>query len=112
MGEHHNAERDHMLQADVIRKLHGYKRAQNNKRGDSLAIGLEQIQVQFQPVLDAFVDGKIGIDEMRKRVHFLLTMWYLVILGTVHVVSSKVRRFNCQLKDDILHLRVSENCPN
>jgi len=70
MGEHHNAERDHLLQADVIRKLHGYKRAKNNQSGKALAIGLEQIQVQFQPVLDAFVDGEIGIEEMRKRVEW------------------------------------------
>ncbi len=70
MGEHHNAERDHLLQADVIRKLHGYKQKITNKRGESLAIGLEQIQVQFQPVLDAFVEGKIGIDEMRNGVEW------------------------------------------
>jgi len=67
MGEHHNAERDHLLQVDVIRKLHASKR---NKGGQELAVGLEQVQVQFQPVLDAYVNGEISTDEMRTGVEW------------------------------------------
>lgn len=78
MGEHHNAERDHLMQVDVIRKLHASKRSQGiigigknkNKHPNKLAVGLEQVQVQFQPVLDAYVDGKISIDEMRSEVEW------------------------------------------
>jgi len=75
LGEHHNAARDHLAQVDIIRKLHASKRkgesssitTQDDK---ALAIGLEQVQVQFQPILDAYVDGSISIDEMRKNVEW------------------------------------------
>lgn len=68
LGEHHNAERDHVLQVDIIRKLH----ASRPRKGSSqnLAIGLEQIQVQFQPILDAYVDGSISLEEMKSKVEW------------------------------------------
>eukprot|EP00536_Pseudo-nitzschia_multiseries_P003272 jgi/Psemu1/284311/fgenesh1_pg.49_\ len=74
LGEHHNAERDHLLQTDIIRKLHASKKANSNSNvpGESsqLAIGLEQVQVQFQPVLDAYISGSMSIEEMRKNVEW------------------------------------------
>jgi len=74
MGEHHNDEQDHALQVDVIRKLHASKRRRQalagRKRGGELAVGLEQVQVQFQPVLDAYVAGKISLEEMRREVEW------------------------------------------
>jgi uncharacterized iron-regulated protein len=35
-----------------------------------MAIGLEQVQVQFQPVLDDYTSGKISLDEMRRLVQW------------------------------------------
>lgn len=35
-----------------------------------MAIGLEQVQVQFQSVLDEYVNGKINLDEMRRLVEW------------------------------------------
>jgi uncharacterized iron-regulated protein len=35
-----------------------------------VAVGLEQIQVKFQPVLDAFTAGTISADEMRVGVEW------------------------------------------
>jgi hypothetical protein len=70
MGEHHNDERDHLLQVDVIRQLHASKRRKGKDDRQALAVGLEQVQVQFQPILDAFIDGEISTDEMRNLVEW------------------------------------------
>lgn len=35
-----------------------------------MAIGLEQVQTQFQPVLDDYVKGRINLAEMRKKVQW------------------------------------------
>lgn len=63
LGEHHNAVRDHQLQANIVRELHRQSR-------QPLAIGLEQVQVQFQPALDAYVAGEIGTDTLREQVQW------------------------------------------
>ena len=80
LGEHHNAERDHILQVDMIRKLHASrmkdssnsnsKSEQQQQQQEKLGIGLEQIQIQFQPVLDAYIAGDISTEEMRKNVEW------------------------------------------
>lgn len=62
LGEHHNSQKDHLLQAYFIENL--YKQRGNKQK---MSIGLEQIQIQFQPVLDAFVDGKITEEEMLEQ---------------------------------------------
>ena len=51
MGEHHPELRDHLLQAAVLRNLCA--------SGKPLAVGLEAVQRQFQPVLDDYVAGRI-----------------------------------------------------
>lgn len=68
LGEHHNAKRDHDFQANFIRMLH----QERMKRGikEPMAVGLEQVQDQFQPALDDYIDGKIGLKDMRKRVEW------------------------------------------
>ena len=35
-----------------------------------MALGLEQVQVQFQPILDAFSSGKISLEQMRQQVEW------------------------------------------
>ena len=51
MGEHHPELRDHLLQAAVLRSLCA--------SGKPLAVGLEAVQRQFQPVLDDYIAGRI-----------------------------------------------------
>ena len=35
-----------------------------------MAVGLEQVQTQFQPILDDFVDGKLSLNEMKSMVQW------------------------------------------
>lgn len=64
LGEHHNSVADHILQSKILRKIHALR------RNRPTAIGLEQVQVQFQPVLDDFNSGKISMSDMRKKVEW------------------------------------------
>lgn len=41
-----------------------------NQQQQAMAIGLEQVQVQFQPVLDDYIAGKISLDDMRRLVEW------------------------------------------
>lgn len=63
LGEHHYAARDHNLQALVLDALY------QNRKGP-LAIGLEQVQIQFQPILDEFVAGKRTLEELKQGVEW------------------------------------------
>lgn len=76
-GEHHNSKNDHDLQAQFIRSIYDTRKEmfmadQKKKNGGSvssvlpppMSIGLEQIQVQFQPALDAYVAGSISEETM------------------------------------------------
>jgi hypothetical protein len=65
LGEHHNSAKDHALQAALIRRL-----AQDPRREGPVGIGLEQVQVQFQPVLDAYLRREIKMEEMRQQVEW------------------------------------------
>lgn len=51
LGEHHNSAKDHNLQVEIIRQLF--------RQNKNMAIGLEQVQQQFQPVLDDYINGNI-----------------------------------------------------
>ena len=66
LGEHHNSIKDHVLQADFIEAV--FRERQKLSSPPPMAIGLEQVQLQFQPVLDDYISGKISLQEMRKRV--------------------------------------------
>jgi len=65
LGEHHNSVADHQLQVQVLRELH-----QRRSSSSSLAIGLEQVQIQFQPVLDDFLAGRRSLDALRTGVEW------------------------------------------
>lgn len=66
LGEHHNARSDHLLQYNLIEQL---TRKTNSRR--PIAIGLEQVQVQFQPILDEFVaDKSMTVNDLRNRVEW------------------------------------------
>lgn len=66
LGEHHNAKRDHDLQAVFIENIYNQRKAMSRIGKDTpkLSIGLEQVQVQYQQVLDDYVQGKISEEEM------------------------------------------------
>jgi len=66
LGEHHNSARDHQLQADIIRSYV----TQQKRTSRSVAIGLEQVQVQFQPILDEYVNGQISEEDMLQGVQW------------------------------------------
>jgi hypothetical protein len=49
--------------------LHNNQR-QRGRKDQQIAVGLEQVQVQFQPILDDYVKGKISLNEMRRLVEW------------------------------------------
>lgn len=67
LGEHHNSVPDHRIQAQVIKSVYNERKSASGKV-PLISIGLEQVQVQFQPILDAFVAGNISEEEMLKGV--------------------------------------------
>lgn len=62
LGEHHNSREDHDVQAFIIESIYNQRRNTNSK--GKMAIGLEQVQVQYQNVLDAYIQGFISEEEM------------------------------------------------
>jgi hypothetical protein len=74
LGEHHNSAADHDFQATFIEQVYKQrqKQQQQNKHNHmaKMAIGLEQIQQEFQPVLDSYIGGKISLERMRFMVQW------------------------------------------
>jgi len=69
LGEHHNSAKDHLLQADFVRSTHEERlKKLGKKKGSNMSVGLEMVQVQFQPALDAYIAKKISAEEMRSQV--------------------------------------------
>jgi uncharacterized iron-regulated protein len=64
LGEHHNSIKDHTLQKDIIEAI------LTQRKRFPLAIGLEQVQIQFQPVLDDYINGKISLEDMKRMVEW------------------------------------------
>jgi len=60
---------DHNFQELFIRMLHK-DLGQLGRKDQPIAVGLEQVQVQFQPYLDDYVKGKISLGEMKKLVEW------------------------------------------
>lgn len=70
LGEHHNSVSDHNFQAMVIREAHTERKKHRHLKDTPMAIGLEQVQSQFQPILDDYVEGKVSLSEMRSMVQW------------------------------------------
>jgi Haem-binding uptake, Tiki superfamily, ChaN len=68
LGEHHNSAPDHNFQASFIRRIH--EERQRRSLHQPMAIGLEQVQNQFQPILDGYLGGKFSLDHMRFMVQW------------------------------------------
>lgn len=73
-GEHHNSKADHDLQTQFIQSVYNQQLASNSKTNHNMSIGLEQVQIQFQPYLDDFVSGRITEKEMLEGVQWQ-TRW-------------------------------------
>jgi hypothetical protein len=71
LGEHHNSVEDHLLQANFVRKIHELrqKKLAGTSNGN-MSVGLEMVQVQFQPALDAYISKRISADEMKSLVEW------------------------------------------
>lgn len=70
LGEHHNSARDHILQADFVRKIHDLRQKKFGVKNGNMSVGLEMVQLQFQPALDAYIAKKISADEMKAQVQW------------------------------------------
>jgi uncharacterized iron-regulated protein len=72
-----------------------------------MAIGLEQIQVKFQPVLDSYLAGKVSLQEMKKQVEWD-TRWqwsfegYSPIFETAKELQIPLLALNVNSEDLIL----------
>jgi len=99
LGEHHPDGRDHLIQAALIRSLYyNYDRMNNHRStsrsGDSIttttsssisrsnssgspvmAVGIEAVQQQFQPALDAYIAGAINDNELKEATEWE-SRWY------------------------------------
>jgi uncharacterized iron-regulated protein len=69
-----------------------------------MAIGLEQVQIKFQSVLDDYVDGKITADEMKTLVEWE-TRWqwpfeaYLPIFSAAQDLGIRMIALNVNSED-------------
>mmetsp|Transcript_14906 Transcript_14906/g.22586 ORF Transcript_14906/g.22586 Transcript_14906/m.22586 type:complete len:498 (-) Transcript_14906:53-1546(-) len=82
LGEHHNSKKDHDLQVQFIRSIYdmrkeNYMKSLGSGSGTAsdaglppMSIGLEQIQVQFQPLLDEYVAGTLSEEMMLSYVQW------------------------------------------
>jgi uncharacterized iron-regulated protein len=72
LGEHHNSFKDHNLQNELIEAIYDVRSSKGNSMNKEMpmAVGLEQVQVQFQPVLNSYVAGKISLEEMKFHVQW------------------------------------------
>lgn len=69
LGEHHNSAKDHDIQERILRDVHLQRQSRTTTTAP-VAVGLEQVEVQFQPVLDDYMKGRISASEMRKLVEW------------------------------------------
>ena len=99
LGEHHNSAKDHVIQVEMIRKLHDLR------RDDApMAIGLEQVQVQYQPALDDYIAGNIDLQQIKELVQWE-TRWtwpfdqYRPIFETAHQLGIRLVALNVDSED-------------
>jgi hypothetical protein len=102
LGEHHNSKPDHQFQAEFVRSFHTERVKKRNPK--PMAIGLEQVQTQFQPVLDAYVDGTITLQQMKEGVDWEKRwMWdfegYRPIFETAKDLKIKLLALNVDSED-------------
>ena len=105
LGEHHNSAIDHQLQANFVRNIHSLRQGAKSQRGKSnMSVGLEMVQIQFQPVLDAYINKVISASEMKSQVQWdKRWSWsfdnYLPIFETCREVSIPLIALNVDSED-------------
>ena len=70
LGEHHNSAQDHQLQADFVRNIYKQRLNRHIDKNGNMAVGLEMVQLRFQPVLDKYIAKKISSKEMKSQVQW------------------------------------------
>lgn len=104
LGEHHNSLKDHVLQASIISDIYHKRRNIMGNDGDNIAIGLEMIQLKFQPVLDAYVCKQISEKTMLQEVQWE-SRWtwpfevYRPIFETAREFNIKLLALNVNSED-------------
>ncbi|WP_051261852.1 ChaN family lipoprotein [Desulfovibrio inopinatus] len=68
LGEVHTNACDHAMQADFLKRL--------GQAGVSIAVGLEMVSVDLQPVLDDFNAGRLSIDQLPQALDWEHTWGY------------------------------------
>lgn len=68
LGEHHNSEKDHNLQVKFIKSIYDIRRSLPGS--PPMAIGLEQVQLKYQPVLDDYIKKKISTSQLKQGVEW------------------------------------------
>jgi uncharacterized iron-regulated protein len=90
LGEHHNSANDHDLQAEIIRKIYQARKGKPSTT-PPMGIGLEQVQVQFQSVLDDYIAGKISASDMQRLVEWdTRWMWPFQVYEPVFTVAKEL----------------------
>lgn len=102
LGEHHNSQRDHQFQAEMMQQI--FEERSKQKIKEPMAIGLEQVQRQFQPLLDAYTANKISLEEMKQGVEWEKRwMWnfdyYKPIFETAKELNIKLLALNVDSED-------------
>mmetsp|Transcript_18075 Transcript_18075/g.68538 ORF Transcript_18075/g.68538 Transcript_18075/m.68538 type:complete len:399 (-) Transcript_18075:1778-2974(-) len=93
LGEHHDSDEDHRLQAALLRQL-----ALKNG-GRKLCVGLEMVQTHFQPVLDAYSRGELSDAQLFEQTQWA-SRWrwpfesYLPLLHTIRSLGGDLIALN------------------
>lgn len=69
LGEHHDKAQDHTLQARILESLC------ERKGNGNVCVGLEMVQVKFQPALDEYISNKQVSDAEAEKALYEGTMW-------------------------------------
>jgi len=101
VGEHHNSKEDHRLQLSLLSEF--AKAGSVNDQAGRLVLGLEQVEQRFQPVLDAFVAGDIGLEELYVKTEWA-TRWvwpfklYAPVLSLARDLGYDIVALNTELE--------------
>jgi uncharacterized iron-regulated protein len=106
LGEHHNSQSDHLLQCEILQQIHEHRSENNNNNNNNnnkldnslvgkqitTAIGLEQVQIQFQSVLDDYIAGTISISQLRKRIEWdKRWVWSFDLYEPIFILAQKLQ---------------------
>ena len=94
------------MQVNLLRELSVRRQSDSSSSNANpkLAVGLEQVQVQFQPVLDQYIRGDISLDEMRQGVEWD-TRWiwpfegYAPVFEAAHELGIPLVALNVNSED-------------